>query len=160
MHLTTSMTVIERCSLFGEMRRCMSLLAPVLKQSFCNNVWMEQRTKTKTTVPKTCNSHVGGVDHNRLCGREVCYWCKGKCGPGHYLHGWWIMALVNAWLLYRHVDGTDTLDLLYFKHAVAVPSHAMPLPKACGMTFCHHLLVKPEPCLILRFHGMGHIVAK
>jgi len=70
------------------------------------------------------------------------------------------MALVNAWLLYRHVDGTDTLDLLYFKHAVAVPSHAMPLPKACGMTFCHHLLVKPEPCLILRFHGMGHIVAK
>jgi len=50
--------------LFGEMRRVVSLMAPVLKQSFCNSVWMEHRTKIKTTVPKTCNSHVGGVDHN------------------------------------------------------------------------------------------------
>jgi hypothetical protein len=58
------MTVIKRCSVFGEMRRGMSLLAPVLKQSFCNSVCMEHRTKTKTTVPKTCDSHVGGVDHN------------------------------------------------------------------------------------------------
>ena len=51
--------------MFGEMRRGLSLLAPFLKKkSFCNSVWMEHRTKTKTTMPKTCNSHVGGADHN------------------------------------------------------------------------------------------------
>jgi hypothetical protein len=70
------------------------------------------------------------------------------------------MALGNAWLLYRHVDGTDTLGLLYFKYAVAVPSRAMHLPKAFGMTFCHHLLVAPESCLMLRINGTGHIIAK
>ena len=70
------------------------------------------------------------------------------------------MALVNTWLFYGHVDGTDTLGLLYFKHAVAVPSHAMHLPKACGRTFCHHLLVTPEPCLVLQYDGTGHIIAK
>jgi hypothetical protein len=58
------MIVKERCALFGEVRRGVSLMAPVLKQSFCNSVWIEQRTKTKITVPKTCKSHVGGVDHN------------------------------------------------------------------------------------------------
>jgi hypothetical protein len=53
-----------------------------------------------------------------------------------------------------------TLGLLYFKHAVAVPSQAMHLPKACGRTFCHQLLVTPEPCLILIFDGTGHTIAK
>jgi hypothetical protein len=70
------------------------------------------------------------------------------------------MALVNAWLPYIHVDGTDSLGLLYFKYAVAVPSHAMHLPRACGRTFCHHLLVAPQPCLILKFDGLGHIITK
>jgi hypothetical protein len=32
------------------------------------------------------------------------------------------MASVTALLLYRHVNGTDTLGLLYFKHAVAMQS--------------------------------------
>jgi hypothetical protein len=35
------------------------------------------------------------------------------------------MALVTAWLLYRHAHGTDILDLLDFKRAVAMPvSHS------------------------------------
>jgi hypothetical protein len=70
------------------------------------------------------------------------------------------VAFVNAWLLYGHIDGTDTLGLLYFKHAAAVPSHAMHLQKAFGMTFRHHLLVAPESYLMLRFDGTGHIAAK
>jgi len=49
-----------------------------------------------------------------------------------------VMALVAVWLLYRHLQhlhGTDTLGLLYFKHAVAVPSHTLHLPKYAEWPF-------------------------
>jgi hypothetical protein len=51
-HLITSMIVTERYSLFGEVRRGVSLLAPILKQSFVNSVWMERRTKKNPQCPR------------------------------------------------------------------------------------------------------------
>ena len=61
----------------------------------------------------------------------------------------------------RHVCGTDALDLLHLKHAVAVLSQTLHYSKAGKMTFCHslsasHTRVTPD----VRFHDESQIVVK
>lgn len=84
---------------------------------------MEQRTKTKITVLKKCNSHAGSVDHN-------------DCLVGKYATG--VKENVIIGTVYTDGNGlsncvapvqTFTWNRHTGPHAVAVPSRTLLLPK-------------------------------
>jgi hypothetical protein len=101
---------------------------------------MEQRTKTKTTVLKTFNSHVGSVDHNDCLVGKYATGVKENVIIGT-VYTWMVMALVTAWN--RH----NRPSVLKACCSCAVSHSAF--AEMCGMTFCHRLLVAPEQCLML-----------
>jgi len=103
---------------------------------------MEQRTKTKTTVLKICNSDVGSVDHNDCL--------VGKCAIG---------VKENVIIGTVYTDGNDLSNCLAPVQTFTWNRHTGPptlqaccscavshsaFVEICVMTFCHRLLVTPE----------------
>jgi hypothetical protein len=122
---------------------------------------MKQKVGTsQPQVLKTYNLHIGRGWTPQLASRKVCDRCqRQKSDNGPYLHAWHT-TLLNAWLLYRHTHGMDTLDFLSFKCAEPISylkfnTSRKQLGKPLSST-SSYVRVIPD----VRFHGVCHVIAQ